>query len=163
MLEFHKDIFAIQWITFAAGMAAIWALYLKPLGKHLRARRDGIAKDLASAEEARAAAEKLKAEFAAEKARLVEENRKLMERTRADAEAFRNELMQKAKLEHESLLRAGRAQLEAERLDAVRKIRNEAAGLVVAATEKLLSKNLNKSTQVSLASKFVKSLKVSRN
>ena len=163
MLSFHPQIFIIQWITFALGMAAIWVMYLKPLGKHLKGRREGIIKDLASAESARAESQKLKEEFAIEKAKLAEDNRRMMEKTKADAEAFRSELMAKAKDEHESLLKSGRKQLEQERLEAVRQIREEAAHLVVMATAKLLDKNLKSSAQLELAKKFVKSVKVSKN
>jgi F-type H+-transporting ATPase subunit b len=163
VLSFHPQIFIIQWITFVLGMAAIWAMYLKPLGKHLKGRREGIIKDLASAEAARAEGQKLKSEFALEKVKLAEENHRLMEKTKADAEAFRSELMAKAKDEHESLLKAGRKQLDQERLEALRQIRQEAAELVVLATAKLLEKNLGKAAQLSLAQKFVKSVKVSKN
>lgn len=163
MLEIHPQILILQLITFALGMGVIYVMYLKPLGKHLKDRKDGIVKDLASAESARAEGERLKAEFAFEKAKLAEENRRLMDKIKADAEAFRNELMVKAKDEHESLLKSGRKQLEQERLEAVRLIREQTAELVVQATEKLLEKNLNSTTQLGLAQKFVKSVKVSKN
>ena len=163
MLEFHKDIFAIQWITFVLGMAAIWAMYLKPLGKHLRARREGIVKDLAAAESARSEADKLRLELKLERERMVDEARRQMDKIKVEAEAFRLDLMKKAREEQEALLKSGRRQLEQERLEAVRKIREQTAQLVVEATAKLLEKNLNKATQVSLAQKFVRSIKVSRN
>ena len=163
MLEFNPQIFAIQIVTFAVGMAAIWALYLKPLGKHLRERKAGIVKDLQGAESARAEAEKLRAEFTLEKAKLLEENRLLMEKTKKDAEAFRSELMGKAKAEHEALIKASRAQMEAERHEAVRQIREQAASLIVEATGKLLEKNLNNASQIALAAKFVKGIKVGKN
>jgi F-type H+-transporting ATPase subunit b len=163
MLEFNVPVFIVQLITFVVGMGAIWFVYLKPLGQHLKDRKTGIIKDLAAATDARAEAEKLKADFAQEKVKLMDENRRLMEKTKADAEIFRAELMATAKTEHEALLRAGRAQLEHERNEAVRKIREQAASLIVEATEKLLEKNLNKSTQTALAEKFVKAIKVSKN
>lgn len=163
MLSFNLDIFAIQWITFALGMAAIWVMYLRPLGKHLRGRKEGIAKDLAAAESARAEAASLKAQFDAEKAKMAEENKRLMEKVKADAEAFRHELLAKAKAEQDALVNAGRKQIDQERLEALRQIRNEAAHLVVMATEKLLEKHLDAKTQEALARKFVASVKVSKN
>lgn len=163
MLSFHPDIFLIQWITFALAMAAIWMIYLKPLGKHLRSRREGIAKDLATAEEARAEAARLRAEFDAEKAKMIEENRQQYERVKADAEAFRHDLMAKAKAEVGHLMSDGRKRLEQERLQALREIRAEAAELVVAATEKMIEKSLSSSDQKKLAEKFVKGLSTSKN
>lgn len=163
MLDIHPQILIIQLITFAMGMGAIYAMYLRPLGKHLRERREGIAKDLGAAQAARTEADTLRAELKAERMRIADESRKLIENGKADAEAFRSELMGKAKSEHEALLKAGRAQLEAERAEAVRKIRESAAELVVEATGKLLEKNLNNATQNALAQKFVKAIKVSKN
>ena len=161
MLIPNPQVLLAQIVTFAIGMAAVWFIYLKPLGEHLRGRKAGIVKDLAAAETARSDAEKLKAEFTAEKAKLLEDNRRLMEKTKADVEAFRLDLMAKAKSEHEALLKAGRAQMEAERAEAVRQIREQAASLVVEATGKLLEKNLNNATQTALAQKFIKA--VSKN
>ena len=163
MLIPNPQVFLAQLVTFVLGMGAVWFIYLKPLGEHLNSRKSGIVKDLASASEARAEAEKLKADFAAEKARLMDENRKLMEKTKKDAEAFRAELMAKAKSEHEALVKSGRAQIEHERADAVRRIREEAATLVVEAAGKLIEKNLNNATQTALAKKFVAGIKVSKN
>ncbi len=163
MLSFHPDIFLIQWITFALAMAAIWAIYLKPLGKHLRSRREGIAKDLATAEEARAEAARLRAEFDAEKAKMIEENRQQYERVKTDAEAFRHDLMAKAKAEVDQLMSEGRKRLEQERLQAMRDIRQEAADLVVMATEKMIEKSLTGADHKKLADKFVKGLTVSKN
>lgn len=163
MLIPNPQVLLAQIVTFAIGMAAVWVIYLKPLGQHLRERKQGIDRDLNAAEEARSEAAKLKAEFAAEKSKLLDENRRLMEKTKADAEAFRSELMAKAKSEHESLLKAGRAQLQAERAEAIRQIRESSAKLVVEAAGKLIEKNLNNSTQTALAQKFVKAIKVSKN
>jgi len=163
MESFNLQIFGIQWITFLLGMAAIWVMYLKPLGLHLRGRREGIAKDLAAAEAARAEAAKLKAEFDAEKAKMAEENRRQMEKVKADAEAFRTDLLAKAKAEQDALVNAGRKQIDQERLEALRQIRAEAASLVVQATEKLLEKHLDGKTQEALAKKFIAGVKVSKN
>lgn len=163
MLIPNPEILLAQIITFVLGMSAIWFIYLKPLGSHLRERKSGIQKDLEAAALARAEAERLKTEFAAEKQRLMEENRRMMEKSKADAEAFRLELMAKAKAEHEALLKAGRTQLKQEQAEAIREIREASAALIVQATEKLLHKNLNKSTQGALAKKFIKELKPSRN
>jgi F-type H+-transporting ATPase subunit b len=163
MLIPNPEVLVAQIVTFAIGMGAVWVIYLKPLGSHLKGRREGIERDLASAETARNEAAKLKSEFTAEKARLLEDNRRLMEKTKADADAFRAELMAKAKSEHESLIIAGRAQIHAERAEAVRQIRAQAASLVIEATGKLLEKNLNNKAQAALAEKFVKAIKVSKN
>src|SRR4051812_17730995 len=163
MLIPNPQVLIAQIVTFALGMGAVWFIYLKPLGQHLRERKQGIDRDLNAAEEARGEAARLKAEFAAEKAKLLDEKRRLMDKTKADAEAFRAELMGKAKSEHEALLKAGRAQLQAERAEAVRQIRESAASLVVEATGMLLEKNLNNATQTALAQKFVKAIKVSKN
>jgi F-type H+-transporting ATPase subunit b len=163
MLEIHPQILILQLITFALGMGAIYMMYLKPLGKHLRGRKEGILKDLDAAKQAHAEAVALREELASERSRMAAEAKRLVEKTKKDVEILRADLMKKAKSEQEALLLAGRKQMELEKVEAIRRIREQTAEIVVEATAKLLEKNLNKSAQVKLAEKFVKSIKISKN
>src|SRR5690349_14916963 len=152
----HWDVLVVQILTFALGMGAIWALYLKPLGEHLRQRREGIAKDLASADSARGEAEKLRSDLAEERARLADDSRRMRDEARKDAARLREELLEKARTEQKSLLDATRAQLEQEKQEALREIREEVAGLVVQVAGKLIEKKLDGKSDQALAERLVK-------
>ena len=58
-------------------------------------------------------------------------------------EQLRQELRQKAEAESKRTIEAARKQIEAEREQALRSVRNEVAGLVVAATEKVIGETLD--------------------
>lgn len=154
----HLDVLIVQIITFILGSLAIWKMYLGPLRQHLKERKEGIAQDLASADAARAEAEKLRAELNAERARMADELKKAKDDAKADVAKLREELLAKAKHDQEALLKAGRAQIQAETVEAISAIREEAATLVVAATEKLLEQKLNGKADEALAQKLVKAV-----
>jgi F-type H+-transporting ATPase subunit b len=159
----HLDVLLVQIITFLLGSLAIWKLYLAPLRQHLSERRDGIAKDLANADAARAEAEVLRAELVKERARMAAELKQAKDEAKADVAKLREELLAKAKHDQEALLKQGRAQIQAETLDAIAKVRDYAAVLVVEATGKLIEKKLDAKADQALADKLVRAVKASKN
>ena len=154
----HLDVLIVQIITFLLGSFAIWKMYLAPLRQHLDERKAGIAKDLANADAARAEAEKLRGELVAERSRMADELKKAKDDAKADVAKLREELLARAKQDQEALLKNGRAQIQAETADAIAAIREEAANLVVLATEKLLEQKMNGKADEALAQKLVKAV-----
>jgi len=157
------QILVVQIITFVLGMTAIWKLYISSLRDHLKARREGITKDLASAETARQEAEFLRGQLAADRAAMADELRKAREEAKVDVAKLRDELVAKAKAEQEALIKQGRAQIQAETTAAIEQVRGYAAVLVVEATAKLLEKKLDTDADKALAEKLVASVKISKN
>lgn len=157
------QILVVQIITFVLGMTAIWKLYISSLRDHLKARREGIVKDLASAETARQEAEFLRGQLTADRAAMADELRKAREEAKADVAKLRDELLGKAKAEQEALIKQGRAQIQAETATAIDQVRGYAAALVVEATGKLLEKKLDTDADKALAEKLVAAVKVSKN
>lgn len=163
MLIPHLDVLISQIVTFAIGMGAVWVIYLKPLGKHLKSRREGIAKDLASADAARAEAEHLRKQLNDERKSMAEEMRKAKDEARADVAKLRDELLAKAQGEQAAMLKQAHAQISAETQRAVAEVRGYAAELVVLATSKMVEKKLDGPTDRALAEKLVANVKVSKN
>ena len=159
----NYKVLIVQLLTFVLGMAAIWKLYIVALRDHLKGRRDGIAKDLASAETARQEAEHLRGQLHEDRARMAEDLKKAREDARAEVARLREELLAKAKTEQDALLSQARAQIRTETERAIVEVRGYAAELVVEATAKLVEKKLDQGTDRALAEKLVKSVKVSKN
>jgi F-type H+-transporting ATPase subunit b len=153
----------VQLLTFVLGMAGIWKLYIVPLKKHLKTRREGIAKDLASAENARAEAEHLRAQLHADRENMAEELKKAKEDARADVAKLRVDLLEKAEAEQAVMLKQAHTQIEAETRRAIAEVRTYAAELVVEATAKMLEKKIDKAADRSLAEKLVAHVKISKN
>jgi F-type H+-transporting ATPase subunit b len=153
----------VQVLTFVLGMLGIWKLYISSLRDHLKSRREGITKDLASAETARQEAEHLRAQLHEDRVHLSEELKKAKEEARAEVARLREELLAKAQVEQETMLRQARTQIATETERAVAEVRGYAAALVVQATAKLVEQKLDADTDKALAEKLVAAVKVSKN
>ena len=159
----HLDVLLVQIVTFIIGSIAIWKMYLGPLRRHLSQRREGIAKDLANADAARAEAEILRAQLITERSRMADELKQAKDEAKADVAKLRDELLAKAKADQEALLKHGRAQIQAETLDAITQVREYAAVLVVEATAKLIEKKLDAKADQALAQKLLSAVTASKN
>jgi F-type H+-transporting ATPase subunit b len=133
----------VELITFVI-MLAILARYVYPeIVKLAEARQRAIAEQLKDAEQARAEAEKRlkEAEDKLNDARKTAQG--VIEAATKSGEQLRQELRQKAEDESKRAIEAARKEIEAEREQAVRSVRSEVAGLVVAATEKVIGETLD--------------------
>lgn len=133
----------VELITFLI-MMAILARYVYPEVVRLaEARQRQVADQLKEAEKARAAAE---ATLKEAEAKLVDARRTaqtVIDAANKSAEQLRQDLKQKAEEEARRLLDTARKEIEAERLKAIQAVRAEVAGLVVAATEKVIGETLD--------------------
>jgi F-type H+-transporting ATPase subunit b len=163
MLIPHLDVLIAQIVTFAIGMGAIWIIYLKPLGSHLKSRREGIAKDLSSAETARQEAEHLRAQLHADRQHMAEELKKAKDEARLEVGRLRDDLLAKAKAEQEALLKQARTQIQTETERAIAEVRTYAAALVIEATAAMVEKKLDTESDKAMAEKLVASVTVSKN
>jgi F-type H+-transporting ATPase subunit b len=133
----------VELITFLI-MLAILARYVYPeIVKLAEARQRAIAEQLKEAEQARAEAEKRlkEAEEKLNDARKTAQG--VIEAATKSGEQLRQELRQKADEESKRAIETARKEIEAEREQAVRAVRSEVAGLVVAATEKVIGETLD--------------------
>jgi F-type H+-transporting ATPase subunit b len=133
----------VELITFVI-MLAILARYVYPeIVKLAEARQRAIAEQLKEAEQARAEAEKRlkEAEDKLNDARKTAQS--VIEAANKSGEQLRQELRQKAEDESKRAIEAARKEIEAEREQAIRSVRSEVAGLVVAATEKVIGETLD--------------------
>jgi F-type H+-transporting ATPase subunit b len=133
----------VEILTFLL-MLVILARYVYPeVVKIAEARQRAITEELAAAEKARADAE----------ARLQDANSKLADARRtADAvveganrsgEQLRQELREKAEAEYQRVVESAQKDIEADRERALESARAEVAGLVVAATQKVIGETLD--------------------
>ena len=133
----------VELITFVV-MLAVLARYVYPeIVKVAEARRRAIAEQLREAEKARADAE----------ARLQEAQKKLedarktaqqvLEAANKSGEQARQDLKQKAEEEARRISESARKDIEADRERALHSARNEVAGMVVAATQKVIGETLD--------------------
>jgi F-type H+-transporting ATPase subunit b len=149
-----KD-FLYRCFNFAVTIGLLAYFVTKPLRKGLAGRRDGIAKTLAEAEQAKAMAE----------ARFTEYDRKLSQAS-AEIEGIYIEIRREGELEREKILanaremaekikREARKSAELEVAKARRELRQEAARLAIVTAEKILKKRVTPQDQDRLMSEYM--------
>lgn len=143
-------LFVAQLVNFAIVAVILWRYVFRPLLATMEKRsatiKQGLTDATAAAEAKRLADEesrKIIHEAHAKASALVTEAEK-------SAEAVRSAAKEKAMKDVEAVVREGQLAIAAERETLVREARKELAGIVVAATEKILKKNIDPGTDAAM-------------
>ncbi|MEO8744783.1 MAG: F0F1 ATP synthase subunit B [Candidatus Dormiibacterota bacterium] len=133
----------VETITFLVMLAILARYVYPPIVKVAEARQRAIAEELREAEKARAEAEERleEAETKLNDARKTAQG--VIEAATKSGELLRQELRQKAEEESKRTVEAARKEIEAQRDQAIHSVRSEVAGMVVAATEKVIGESLD--------------------
>jgi F-type H+-transporting ATPase subunit b len=146
----------VELITFLV-MMAILARYVYPeVVKLAEARQRQVVDELKEAEKARAEAEARLAEAEAKLNDARKTAQSVIDAASKSAEQLRQDLKQKAEEEAQRIRESSRKEIEAERLKAIQSVRNDVAGLVVAATEKVIGETLDAVKHKELIEKAIK-------
>ncbi len=146
------------WVSFGLVLVILGRFAWKPLLKSLDDRENNIVNAIESAKRERAEAEKLLGEQKMAIAQARQEAADQVRKTQADMNAFREELMAKARKEADDLKVDARKAIEEERNKAIAEVRGEAARLSLLVTEKLLNEKLDDAKHLALAQQFVNDL-----
>lgn len=153
-----SQLLIFQLISFVVGMTLIWFIYLRPLFRHVNERNAGIREAMDKAEKARQETERLHADSGKELEKVRLEARQILDEARQGAAQAREEILGQARKDAAAVVQQAQNQVAVETEAAIRQIRTESAALVVAATRKLLEKNLDEKSQEELAARFIKEL-----
>jgi F-type H+-transporting ATPase subunit b len=133
----------VELITFLVMMVVLARWVYPEIVKLAEARQRTIAEQLTEAEKSRAEAEASLKEAEAKLNEARKTAQSVIEAATKSGEQLRQELKQKAEEEAKRLTSSARKEIEAERERAIQSVRNEVAGLVVAATEKVIGETLD--------------------
>lgn len=158
---FHVDwkLLVAQLVNFGIVLFIVWRFALKPLMKMMTARSQEIAKSLDDAkriEKELAETERLKEE------RLItakKEAQSIIEQASAEAEKIRTAKVDQTKREMEDIVAKTKQQIVGEKEQMMVEVRQEIGGLVIAATEKVISRKLDAETDRALIEETIKSVK----
>jgi F-type H+-transporting ATPase subunit b len=140
-------------------LAALLAKYAwRPLLEALERRQAAIAASLDDARKAKDELEQLHAESAKILAETRQEADAILLRTRAETNAFREEMKQKAREESAAIVETAERQIQLETARARQQIRAEAVDLSVDLASKLLQRNLSKADNERLLEDTLKQL-----
>jgi len=145
----------VELITFLL-MMAILARYVYPeIVRLAEARQRQVVEQLKDAEKARTAAEAALKEAEAKLNDARKTAQSVIDAASKSAEQLRQDLKQKAEEEAHRIRESTRKEIEAERLKAIQSVRSEVAGLVVAATEKVIGETLDVAKHKQLIEKAI--------
>lgn len=148
----------IQAINFLILIFLLSKFLFKPLTKFLADRSAGIATSLAEAKAAHEAAAKAQEEYQARMRETQREIAAIREQGQREAETERERLAQASRAEAERLVAQAKAEIGAEVKRAKASLRDEAAGIALAAAERLLGRSLTGDDQKRLAEQYVRDL-----
>jgi F-type H+-transporting ATPase subunit b len=159
MLGINWKGFIGQLVNFAIVLFVLWKWVFGPLGQKLEERTTKIEQSLKNADEIelkhRQAEEHRQAEI--EKARI--EASEIIVKAQKTAEQTKEEIVAEARASTERMMEQTKAQMASEKNKLMAEVREEAASLVVAATEKILREKIDTKKDESLIKESLQSVK----
>lgn len=159
LLEFASGAMIWTILAFVIGFPLMWKFVYGPITKALEERDRKVEDAIQAAEVARKQAEAQMAQAKAELQKAQADGKRMVEEAMARAERQAAEAVRTADERAKAELQKARDTIAAEKRQAVQEIRAEAVGLTIAATGKLLQRNVDDSQNRQLVSEFVATAK----
>ena len=157
MVNINATFFA-QILNFLILVFILAKFAYKPLLKVMEERKEKIAGDLQSAEQAKADAEAVKAEYAAKLADAKAEAQAIIDNARKTAAAAHDKIMADTKAEQEQVVAAAKESIALEQKKAMEQIRSQVIDLSMAVAGKIVEQKLGSEEDKALAAQITDSL-----
>jgi F-type H+-transporting ATPase subunit b len=152
-------------VTFFITVFNLTLLYLlmrhflfKPVTSFMENRTSKIQNDIDAAKRAKAHAEELQAEYEAKLREIQSEGLRIMQSANHRAELEAADIIEKARVDAQEIIRAGRIAVEEERRVAEQKLRAETADLTILAASRVLQENLDTVSNRKIVDRFIESV-----
>ena len=147
-------IFAI--INFAILVVLLKVFLYKPVCNMLDSRKQEVANNLKSAEDAKLEAQKLKDEYAAQIQNARSEAQDIINQATKIGEQTKADIVNEARAEATRLVAKAQDEIVREKTEALNEIRNEIADLAVLAASKVVGKTIDVADHQNMVNNFVK-------
>ncbi len=159
----HLSEIIVGAIAFAIVFAFMSKWVIPRLNKILEDRRDKIQGDLERAEATRREAEAELARYREQLAKAREEANRIIEEGRRTAEQLRTDLQARAEQEAQATVARATEEIRAERDRVLRELSAQVGQIAVELAERVVEKELDKTTQQKLVDEFIKQVSGSGN
>lgn len=153
-INFSTMIFAI--INFVILVIGLKVFLYKPVCAMLDSRKEEVANNLNSAEEAKLEAQKLRDEYAASIQNARNEAQDIINQATKIGEQTKNDIVTEAREEAARLTAKAQDEIAREKTEAINEIRNEIADLAVLAASKVVGKTIDAADHKNMVDNFVK-------
>ncbi len=145
-------------IAFAIVFFFIWKYAIPAFNEMIETRQKAIKANLEAAEAEKQQAASLKADYETSIAGARDEATQIVENARQAGESARADIVARAETEAEEVKTRAGQEIDAEKERAVVSMRREVAGLSLDVAEKLVGRNLDRSSQQALVDQFIDEL-----
>ena len=158
LLKVEPGLFLWTLLSFAILLLILWKAAWKPIVSSLDERAGRIRRDLESAESSRKEAETLylKHKETIENAR--DEAMKIISEGRADAERIKNDIVEKANAEAQTIVQRAYREIEGAKDKAIVELKTEIVGISTDIASKIIEKNLKPEDQRTLVEQALQKL-----
>ncbi len=157
MVDLNGTVIA-QFLNFFILVAILAKFAYKPICGVMEERKNRIANDLETAEQARTDAEAMKAEYTAQIANARQEAQAIIEKAVKEAEATTKAQVLKVREQIANEKEKARQEIERERDRAMNSLRNEVISLSVAMAGKVVAKDMDSATNTKLIEEAIAKL-----
>jgi len=152
-----KEVF-VQLLAFVIVFWTLKAVAWKPVLELLRSRREKIETELGKISDARRELESLKAEYQKKLGHIEEEARAKIQEALTEGKKLAREVQDSARTQAKEILEKSKEDIELEAKKARAILRKEIAGLVFAATERLIREKCTEKKDEELIFEFIREL-----
>lgn len=131
------------WVIFGLLFVILRKFAWKPMMDSVQAREKVLSQAVEQAEKTKQALDEIGVKQADMLRQTQEQARELIEKVRGNADLLGKRLDEKAAVEAQRLIVAAKEQIGQEKEQALREIKEQSVAIIIAATEKLLTKNLD--------------------
>lgn len=157
-MEFNQEFFVTLGFTVLNILVLFFILkkiLFKPVTNHIENRNKKIEDALKAAEESKEMVKQMKLEYDEKLKAAKDEGQKVVDMYKGMGEKEYNTIIASAKEEANQIIVNAKSELQIEKDQLVKEVKEELADLVLAASEKVLKKNIDDDTNRKLISEFI--------
>lgn len=157
---FHIDwkLLIAQLVNFGIVLFVLWRFALKPLSKNMEKRGKEIAKSLDDAKEIEEKLSQTRREVEEKLLAAKKEARSIIQKAQEQGKKQESAIIASSQKQSQELLAKAKTEIELQKEQMLKEIKNEAARLVVAATQKVLETKIDAETDQELAARALNNL-----
>jgi len=135
----------------------------KPMLASIDNREKKISNDIESAGKSREEADKIKKEAQESMEKITQKSNQLLKEAKEHGEKERERIIEAARQESHRIINSARSEIKAETQQALKQIQSSVADIVIAASEKLIEKNVDSKENREFSEKLIKQLDKNKN
>lgn len=155
MLNFEISTFCFTVVNIVVLYIILKKILFNPVTKHMEARSAKIQEAIDSANENKKMIEDMKAEYDKKLKDAGEEGKKIVNEYMSRANKEYEDIMGKAHEDAKQMINEARMEIDLEKKQMFEELRGEISGLVMAASEKVIRKNIDTDTNRKIVDEFI--------